>query len=188
NQNAAQSGAGIQSQAGKQITVQQQTSIQQSVLSARNAPRVDHVNFAVHTGAVVPRSVNVVAISTFPILVETFPQYRDDRFFVVEAEIVIVDRSHKVADVVPPAPPDRFIRSSVGSSTPLAINLGERDIREVEHVLVLRGFLHGSVTGVWRPETRDALLACHRKEGFTANGTIDTRTVSALGLSGKVKA
>src|SRR5215475_10659337 len=188
NQNAAQSGAGIQSQAGKQITAQQQTSIQKSVLSARNAPRVDHVNFAVHTGAVVPRSVNVVAISTFPILVETFPQYRDDRFFVVEDEIVIVDRSHKVVDVVPAGPRARFSRSSGGTSTAVAVNLSEREIREVQQVLVSRGFLHGRVTGVWGPETRDALIAFQRKEGFTANGTIDTRTVSALGLSGKVKA
>ena len=57
------------------------------MLSARNAPRVDHVNFAVHTGVVVPRSVNVVAISTFPVLIETFPQYRDYSFFVSRARI-----------------------------------------------------------------------------------------------------
>jgi peptidoglycan hydrolase-like protein with peptidoglycan-binding domain len=132
--------------------------------------------------------VNVVAISTFPILVETFPQYRDDRFFVVEDEIVIVDRSHKVVDVVPAGPRARFSRSSGGTSTAVAVNLSEREIREVQQVLVSRGFLHGRVTGVWGPETRDALIAFQRKEGFTANGTIDTRTVSALGLSGKVKA
>ena len=63
NQNATQqSGANVQSQAGAKLTSQQQTSIQQSVLSARNVPRVDHVNFAVHTGAIIPRSVNIVAI------------------------------------------------------------------------------------------------------------------------------
>jgi murein L,D-transpeptidase YcbB/YkuD len=188
NQNATQqqSGAAVRSQAGKQITAQQETSIQQSVLSARNAPRVDHVNFAVHTGAVVPRSVNVVAISTFPILIETFPQYRDYSFFVVEDEIVFVDRGHKIVDVVPAGPRARFSRSS--GPTAVAVNLSEPEIREVQQVLVTRGFLHGRVTGVWGPETREALIAFQRKEGFTANGTIDTRTVSALGLSGKVKA
>ena len=156
------------------------------MLSAKNAPRVDHVNFAVHTGAVVPRSVNVVAISTFPILIETFPQYRDYSFFVVEDEIVFVDHGHKIVDVVPAGPRARFSRSS--SPTAVAVNLSEPEIREVQQVLVSRGFLHGRVTGVWGSETRDALIAFQRKEGFTANGTIDTRTVSALGLSGKVKA
>jgi peptidoglycan hydrolase-like protein with peptidoglycan-binding domain len=144
------------------------------------------VNFAVHTGAVVPRSVNVVAISTFPILIETFPQYRDYSFFVIEDEVVIVDRGHRIVDVVPAGPRARYSRSS--SSTTVAVNLSEPEIREVQQVLITRGFMHGRVTGVWGPETRDALIAFQRKEGFTANGTIDTRTVSALGLSGKVKA
>ena len=189
NQNATQtqSGAGIQSQAGTKITAQQQTTIQQSVLSARNAPRVDHVNFAVHTGVVVPRSVNVVAISTFPVLIETFPQYRDYSFFVVEDEIVFVDRGHKVVDVVPVGPRARFSRGSSGSSA-VAVDLSEPEIREVQLVLVQRGFLHGRVTGVWSTETREALIAFQRKEGFEASGSIDTRTISALGLSGKVKA
>jgi peptidoglycan hydrolase-like protein with peptidoglycan-binding domain len=156
------------------------------VLSARNVPRVDHVNFAVHTGAIIPRSVNIVAISTFPVLIETFPQYRDYSFFVVEDEIVFVDRGHKVVDVVPVGPRTRFSRAS--SSTAVAVNLSEPEIREVQLVLVQRGFLHGRVTGVWGPETHEALIAFQRKEGFSATGSIDTRTVGALGLSGKVKA
>jgi len=149
-------------------------------------PRVDHVNFAVHTGAIIPRSVNIVAISTFPVLIETFPQYRDYSFFVVDDEIVFVDRGHKVVDVVPAGPRTRFSRAS--SSTAVAVNLSEPEIREVQLVLIQRGFLHGRASGVWGPDTRDALIAFQRKEGFSATGSIDTRTVSALGLSGKVKA
>ena len=156
------------------------------MLSARNVPRVDHVNFAVHTGAIIPRSVNIVAISTFPVLIETFPQYRDYSFFVVEDEIVFVDRGHKVVDVVPVGPRTRFSRAS--SSTAVAVNLSEPEIREVQLVLIQRGFLHGRATGVWGPETHEALIAFQRKEGFSATGSIDTRTVGALGLSGKVKA
>jgi len=41
------------------------------------------------------------------------------------------------------------------------------------------------VTGVWGAETREALIAFQRKEGVEASGGIDTRTVTALGLSGK---
>src|SRR5262245_18348915 len=52
-----QSGACSLSQSGTQISAQQQTQIQQSVLSARNTPRVDRVNFEVRTGVVVPRSL-----------------------------------------------------------------------------------------------------------------------------------
>ena len=149
-------------------------------------PRVDHVNFAVHTGAIIPRSVNIVAISTFPVLIDAFPRYRDYSFFVVEDEIVFVDRGHKVVDIVPAGPRTRFSGSS--SSTTVAVNLSEPEIREVQQVLVQRGFLHGRVTGVWGPETREALITFQRKEGFSATGSIDTRTVGALGLSGKVKA
>jgi hypothetical protein len=189
DQNATQqSGAAIQSQAGTKITAQQQTTIQQSVLSARNSPHVDHVNFAVHTGAVVPTSVRVVAVSTFPVLIDVFPQYRDHSFFVVEDEVVIVDRAHKVVDVVPAGPRARFSRSSSGSSAVVAVDLSEPEIREVQQVLIQRGFLHGRVTGVWGAETREALIAFQRKERFEASGGIDTRTVTALGLSGKVKA
>ena len=101
-------------------------------------------------------------------------------------EVVIVDRGHRIVDVVPAGPRARYSRSS--SPTTVAVNLSEPEIREVQQVLITRGFMHGRVTGVWGPETRDALIAFQRKEGFTANGTIDTRTVGALGLSGKVKA
>ena len=38
-----------------------------------------------------------------------------------------------------------------------------------------------------RHQTRTALITFQRKEGFEANGRIDTRTVTALGLEGKVK-
>src|SRR6185436_17649229 len=41
--------------------------------------------------------------------------------------------------------------------------------------------------GRWSPTTREALITFQRKEGFEATGRIDTRTVTALGLEGKVK-
>jgi len=100
--------------------------------------------------------------------------------------MLFVDRGHKVVDVVPAGPRTRFSRAS--SSTAVAVNLSEPEIREVQLVLIQRGFLHGRASGVWGPDTRDALIAFQRKEGFSATGSIDTRTVSALGLSGKVKA
>lgn len=182
---SGQSNASIRSQAGVQVSAQQRTTIERDVLSASNAPRVNSVNFAIRTGTVVPRSVNIVSVSTFPILIDTFPRYRDYSFFVVEDEVVFVNRSHKIVDVVP----FRGGGGRVGSasvSTTYAMDLSEPEIREVQTVLIREGFLHGRVTGVFDARTRAAVVSFQRKRGFEASGRIDTRTVSALGLQGKV--
>jgi peptidoglycan hydrolase-like protein with peptidoglycan-binding domain len=184
NSTTEQSNASIRSQAGVQVSAQQRTSIRQSVVSARNAPRVDHVSFSIHTGTVVPRDVHIVSVTTFPVLIEAFPRYRDYSFFVVEDEVVFVDTNHKIVDVVPVGGGAHIGSSS--TSTTVAVDLSEPEIREVQTVLIRRGYLHARADGVWGPETREALVAFQRKEGFEASGRIDTRTVSALGLQGKV--
>ena len=168
-----------------QVSSQQRTTIQEKVISARNAPRVDRVSFSIHTGTVVPRNVRIVSVTTFPILIETFPRYRDYSFFVVEDEIVFVDRSHKIVDVVPVGGGAHVGSSS--TSTTVAVELSEPEIREVQTVLIREHFLRGRVTGVFDTRTREALISFQRKRGFEANGRIDTRTVGALGLEGKVK-
>ena len=145
---------------------------------------MNNVNFAIRTNTVVPTSVHVVGVSTFPALVEIFPRYRDDSFFVVEDEIVIVDRGHRIVDVVPAGPRAHFGRAD--SATTTTVNLSEPEIREVQQVLIHRGFFHGRVDGVFGPETREALISFQRKEGFEATGSIDTRTVGALGLSARI--
>jgi peptidoglycan hydrolase-like protein with peptidoglycan-binding domain len=180
-----QSSTSVRSQAGVQVSAQQRTTIHQSVLSARNVPRVDRVSFSIRTGTVVPRNVRIVSVTTFPVLIEVFPRYRDYSFFVVEEEIVFVDRSHKIVDVVPIGGGARVGGSS--TSTIVAVDLSEPEIREVQTVLIRRGYLRGRVTGVFDTRTRAALITFQRKEGFEANGRIDTRTVTALGLEGKVK-
>jgi len=80
------------------------------VLSASNAPRVNvnSINFQVHSGVVVPSSISVVSASTFPALIDTFPAYRHNSFFVVEDEVVFVDRDRRIVDVVPAGPRARF--------------------------------------------------------------------------------
>lgn len=179
------SGAATQSQSGVTIDAQKQASIQQSVLSARNAPRVSNVNFAISTGTVVPSHVRFVSISTFPILVETFPIYRDHVFFIVEDEIVILEpRTRRIVEVVPVGP--RRVSRGGGTSVEV-LQLTEPEIREVQLVLVQRGLLvQADVTGVLNERTRTALITFQRKEGLQASGSIDVRTVSALGLTSKV--
>jgi hypothetical protein len=179
-----QSNASVRSQAGVQITAQQRTTILQSVLSARNAPRVDRVSFSIHTGTVVPRDVRVVSVTTFPVLIEAFPRYRDYSFFIVEDEVIFVDSGHRIVDVVPIG--SRHFGSS-STSTTVAVDLSEPEIREIQTVLIREGFLQGRVSGVFDSRTREALVSFQRKRGFEATGRIDTRTVTALGLEGKVK-
>jgi peptidoglycan hydrolase-like protein with peptidoglycan-binding domain len=159
------------------------------VLSARNAPRVNvnSINFAVHRGVVVPPRVNVVSVTVFPSLIEVFPQYRDYSFFVVEDEIVFLDRERRVVDVVPAGPRTRFSRAGRGGGGSVAaLDLSEEEIREVQLVLIERGFLIGEADGVFSPRTRQALIAFQRQRGIATTGSIDTRTVASLGLSNRI--
>jgi hypothetical protein len=173
------------------LNAQQQTTLQRSVLSSRNVARVDagSINFRINTGVVVPRNISVVSVSAFPALIDLFPTFRDDSFFVVDDEIVVLDRSRSVVDVVPAGPRTRFSRAnSSGGDSVAALNLGPDDIRVVQQVLIERGLLTGQATGVFDVRTREALTTFQRQQGFQANGTVDTRTVAALGVSNRISA
>ncbi len=182
------SGSTTQSQSGVTLDSQKQASIQKSVISASNAPRVSNVNFAVSSGTVVPSSVRFVSISTFPILIETFPQYRDYSFFVVEDEIVILEpRSRRIVEVVPVGPRRASRGGGTAATSTEVLQLSEPEIREVQLVLVQRGLLvQADVTGVLNERTKTALISFQRTQGLQTSGSIDVRTVSALGLSSKV--
>jgi len=58
----------------------------------------------------------------------------------------------------------------------------------VQQVLIERGLLSGEADGILGPDTRTALITFQRQEGFQATGSIDTRTVTALGVSNKISA
>jgi len=143
----------------------------------------------------------VVSVSTFPALIDTFPQFRDDSFFVAEDEIVVVDHSRRIVDAIPVGPRARFSQggSNVGSQSGSNVesrgganlgssfnNLSQTEIREVQQVLIDRGLLKGEATGVLDSQTREALITFQRQQGVQASGNIDARTVSALGLSNKI--
>jgi len=178
-----QTGAAVQSLTGRTtLSAQQQTTIQQSVLSASNVPRLNNVNFAVNVGTVIPSNVNIISVSTFPVLIDAFPRFRDFSFFVVEDEIVFLDRSRRIVDVVPVGPRARFSRRS-GATT---LNLSQAEIRQVQQVLIDRRLLVGQVDGVFGRRTREALISFQRQQGIQTTGSIDTRTVAALGLSNRV--
>jgi hypothetical protein len=161
-------------------------------LHASNAPHVDanSINFRVRSGTSVPASVHIASVSTYPALIDVFPAYRDDSFFVVEDEVVIVDRDRRIVDVVPVGPRARFAdggsSSGQASGHVAAVDLPPDDIRIIQRVLIDRGLLHGDADGVWGPETREAITEYQRQQGIAVTGSIDMRTVSSLGVSGRL--
>jgi len=73
-----------------QLSEQQKMQIRTTMIQARNAPRVDHVNFNISVGTAVPRgSIRFVPVPAT--LVQIEPGWRDFEYFVYEEEIVIVD-------------------------------------------------------------------------------------------------
>jgi hypothetical protein len=73
-----------------QLNDQQRTRIRETVIDARGAPRIDHVDFNVAVGTVVPRTgVRFVPVS--PALVQIEPAWRGLNYFIYEQELVLID-------------------------------------------------------------------------------------------------
>jgi hypothetical protein len=78
----------------------QRTRIRTTVIEAPGAPRVDHVNFDVTVGTVVPRgAVHIVPVPAT--LVQIQPEWRGFLYFVYESEVVVVNpRDMKIIAVL----------------------------------------------------------------------------------------
>lgn len=157
------------------LTNEQRTRIRQSVLSGRNVPRVDEVNFSLRVGTVVPTRVRLVVVPST--LIEIHPEWRGHEYFVVRDEIVIVDRNRHIVAIVPVGPTGAQLDR--GGAT---LDLSADEIREIQLVLIRRGFAV-EADGVFGPRTREALIRFQRQQGLEASGQIDSRTVTALGVS-----
>lgn len=68
------------------LSIEQKTTLRETVL--RRGPKLTRVNFRIGVGAVVPRSVRVVAVPQ-PILA-IYPEWAGDLYFVYGDEIVVV--------------------------------------------------------------------------------------------------
>jgi len=144
-------------------------------------PRVNSVNFALSTGTVVPTSVRVVDVG--PELIEINPQWRGYQYFVVHDDVVIIDNSRKIVSVVSTGSSRGGARLNTGGGSASALNLSETQIREIQTVLIQKGFDIGRPDGRLGPRTVRALTEFQRKQGLQATGRIDNQTVSALGVS-----
>jgi len=80
------------------LTTEQRTRVRETVLRGSNAPRVNNVNFSIRVGTVVPTSVHIVEVA--PVLVEVHPQWRGFFYFIVNDQIIIVDRNHHIVAVL----------------------------------------------------------------------------------------
>jgi hypothetical protein len=158
----------------------QRTRIQQTIFARSDVPRVSRVDFTVSVGTTVPSHVTIVDVP--PTLVELNPEWRGYRYFVVEEEIIIVTPERRIVAVVPVG---RSQAGSSGGTGTTVVDLPESEVRILQQVLVDRGF-SVEVDGVWGPRTREALVSFQRREGLQATGQIDTRTVTALGVQGRV--
>ena len=181
-------GARAQAQ-GVSLTAEQQTRIQRTVIANSNVPRLNRVNFSVAVGTTIPASIEIIDVP--PALVEIYPQWRGNSVVVVRDEIVIVDTSRKIVAVVPAS----SSRTDVGGHSARAGNggsaiadLGPGGIREVQLVLIQRGFLVGEADGIFGPDTRAALVKFQRDSGIETTGSIDIQTVNKMRLSDKLNA
>jgi Protein of unknown function (DUF1236) len=87
-----QGNASGQMQGQHQLSEEQRTQIRRTVIDARGAPRVGHVDFDVRVGTAIPRGrVHIVPIPET--LVQIDPGWSGFLYFVYEDEIVIVDPS-----------------------------------------------------------------------------------------------
>ena len=143
---------------------------------------------ALSVGTVVPASVRIVDVD--PAFVEIFPQFRGHKFFVVRDDIVIIDKSRKVVSVVPVgssaqggAQLDTDRSAAHMGSGGGVLNLSSDQIRQVQMMLIQRGFDIDDADGVLDQRTIQAVITFQRQHGFQATGQIDNETVSALGLS-----
>jgi Protein of unknown function (DUF1236) len=80
------------------LTTEQRTKVRETVLRGSNAPRVTNVNFSIRVGTVVPTSVRVVEVA--PVLIEVHPEWRGFFYFIVNDQIIIVDRNHHIVAVI----------------------------------------------------------------------------------------
>jgi hypothetical protein len=85
-----QGNASGQMQGQHQLSEEQRTQIRRTVINARGAPRVGHVDFDVSVGTTIPRGrVHIVPIPET--LVQIDPGWSGFLYFVYEDEVVIVD-------------------------------------------------------------------------------------------------
>jgi peptidoglycan hydrolase-like protein with peptidoglycan-binding domain len=97
--------------------------------------------------------------------------------------VIVIENSRLIVSVVPTGSSRSGARLNTGGGSASALSLSEEEIRQVQMVLIQKGFDIGRPDGRLGPRTVRALTAFQRKQGFAATGRIDSQTITALGVS-----
>jgi peptidoglycan hydrolase-like protein with peptidoglycan-binding domain len=57
--------------------------------------------------------------------------------------------------------------------------------KEIQEALAQKGYLHGEASGVWNPDSADALRRFQQDQNLQASGKLDSLSIIALGLGPK---
>jgi murein L,D-transpeptidase YcbB/YkuD len=57
--------------------------------------------------------------------------------------------------------------------------------KEIQEALARKGYLHGEASGVWNPDSEDALRRFQQDQNLQASGKLDSLSIIALGLGPK---
>ena len=98
-QTTGQGAASTRGNVSVNITPDQRTRIHEIIIKEHSAPRLDHVDFSLSAGTVVPRSVRLIAVPR--VILEIEPEWRGFEYFLVGDEIIIVNpRSMEIVAVL----------------------------------------------------------------------------------------
>jgi peptidoglycan hydrolase-like protein with peptidoglycan-binding domain len=163
------------------LSAEQRTHVRETIFASANVPRVSNVNFAVRVGTVVPTSVRVVEVPE--VLIGIHPEWRGHYYFVVNDDIVIVDREHRIVANVPVgssgAQLDNRGGGMSGGAQFNAENVSVEQIRQVQLALKQQGF-DIEVDGKLGPRTQQALISFQQRNGLQATGRIDQQTFASV--------
>jgi Protein of unknown function (DUF1236) len=102
-QGGPQGTAGAQRAEGTNVSLseRQRTEIRRTIIEARRAPKVGHVDFDVRVGTVIPRQrIHIIPVPRTLVRIE--PRWRHFLYFIYEDEVVIVNpRDMRIVAVLP---------------------------------------------------------------------------------------
>lgn len=155
------------------LNTQQRETIRNYVSSTPNVPRVDRADFALDVGTVVPERVVIAPVPE--VLVQDYPQFRGDYYFVMREDVVVVGPDHRIIAMVPLG-----LARAENENRGFAFNGSPAEIREIQTMLIRDGYNIGAPDGVMGPRTKEALMMFQRQHGMRATGEIDEQTFAAL--------
>jgi peptidoglycan hydrolase-like protein with peptidoglycan-binding domain len=115
------------------------------------------------------------------VLVQIHPEWRGDHYFVVNDDVVIVNREHRIVATRPVGSSSAANENRGGGGGPQfrTENISSEQIRKVQRALVQQGY-DIEVDGIWGPNTRHAVVEFQQHNRLQATGQLDQKTFASL--------